>query len=256
MSQPATNRYERGLLWVLTHHGEEGALAALEPGVADAFGAVWKDTEGEADAAHHGPPRRRPSSGPDAGVAATVAGSRKATSAESCIPKVCRSTSPDGLDAAVELAIQRPVPFFTLFGAWLLGRALQRSDRREVARCAGALSDEPRGALSEGYRDRRPLGDDEARRVREVFERFVRHTDRIEDAIYRLGMFGMATACVRRFRQRLHRLAGGLDRREGDRCLHYYHRAWSSSRRGVEAAFRATLVAFTGWYQLRRGGDD
>jgi hypothetical protein len=69
-------------------------------------------------------------------------------------------------------------------------------------------------------------------------------------------MFGVATACVRRFRQRLHRVAKGLGGREGDRCLRYYRRAWSSSRRGVEKAFRATLVAFTGWYQMRRGGDD
>jgi hypothetical protein len=51
-------------------------------------------------------------------------------------------------------------------------------------------------------------------------------------------------------------VAAALDRREGHRCLHYYRRAWSSSRRGVEKAFRAALVAFMGWYQMRRGEDE
>ncbi|GEM_PF-5590746 len=253
MSAPATNRYEQGLLWVIRHHGEDGVLEFLEPGSSHALDSVLSAavTPGGRSGGSGNPAAHRI----DEAVAATLAGLRTQRPAELCIPQVCHSQTPDGFDAAIDAAVDSPRTFFMEFGAWLLGRVLQESDRREVARWGVTLSGRQRRAFAEGHRDRRPVGEDEGRRIREAFDRFGRHVDGLDEQLYRLGLFGVATATVRRFRQRLNRLADALEPRERDRCLHYYRRAWSSSRRSVAYAFRETLQAFTGWHCAKGGGD-
>lgn len=262
MSTSATNRYEQGLLWVIRHHGEDGVLEYLEPGASHALDSVLsaESPNGTSRAAVTPGGRRGSSGNPgdhrlDEAVAATLAGLRTRRPAELCIPRVCHSQTPHGIDAAIDAAVDSPRTFFVEFGAWLLGRVLQESDRREVARWGVTLSGRQRRAFGEGHRDRRPVVEDEGNRIREAFDRFGQHVDGLDERLYRLGLFGVATATVRRFRQRLNRLADALEPRERDRCLHYYRRAWSSSRRSVAYAFRETLQAFTGWH-CAKGGDD
>ena len=262
MSAPATNRYEQGLLWVIRHHGEDGVLEFLEPGSSHALDSILsaEAPNGTSRTAVKPGGRSGGSGNPgndrlDEAVVATIAGLRAQRTAELCIPKVCHSQTAHGIDAAIDVAVDSPRTYFMEFGAWLLGRVLQEADRREVARWGVALSGRQRRAFEQGHSDRRPVGEDEEHRIGEAFDRFGHHVDELEERLYRLGLFGAATATVRRFRQRLHRLADSLEPPERDRCLHYYRRAWSSSRRSVGYAFRETLQAFTGWH-CAKGGDD
>jgi len=130
------------------------------------------------------------------------------------------------------------------FGAFQVAELVRGRNRREIARVAGRMAPARRSAMFRALRRDRDCDRRECLRIREAFVAVSREVEAFAERLARLGLYCVASAAGRRYRERIARLAERLSAEIGSRLRSYYRTAHGRPRYGVGRQFRRSLVEF------------